>query len=165
LEVSSDLTSHLGDDWDLEGSNQGHTKSGWDGVGHLVEHRTLVELEVVTRCKESFDLLEVEFTFADHITEGLSDGFHAEWQHAEVLIFVFQVDVSFGNVRKGSLNGLKFLPQVLQFNEWARSLDASWRSDQDVFKVQFSPVSLGAQEFLEKSVQVLDGHTNGKQVL
>jgi len=130
-----------------------------------VEKGALVELEVVTRFKESFDLLEVEFAFTDHITEGLSDGFHAEWQHAEVLIFVFQVDVSFGRVRKGSFDGLKFLPQVLQFDEWAGSLDASWRSVQDVFKVEFGPVSLGTQEFLEKSVQVLDGHTNGKQVL
>ena len=165
MEVSSDLTSHLSDSWDLEGSNQRHTKSGWDGVGHLVEERTLVELEVVARFEESLNLLEVEFTFTDHITEGFSDGFHAEWQHAEVLIFVFQVDVSFGTVGKGSLDGLKFLPQVLQFDEWAGSLDASWRSDQDVFKVEFSPVSLGTQEFHEKSVQVLDGHTNGKQVL
>jgi hypothetical protein len=165
LEVSSDLTSHLSDGWDLEGSNQWHTKSGWDSVGHLVEERSLVELEVVTRFEESLNLLEVEFTFTDHITEGLSDGFHAEWQHTEVLVFVFQVDVSFGSVGKGSLDGLKFLPQVLQFDEWAGSLDASWRSDQDVFKVEFSPVSLGTQEFHEKSVQVLDGNTNGKQVL
>jgi len=165
LEVSSDLTSHLSDGWDLEGSNQGQTKSGWDLVGHLMENGALVELEVVTRLKESFDLLEVDFTFTDHITEGFSDGFHAEWQHAEVLVFVFQVNVSLGTVGKGSLDGLKFLPQILQFDEWAGSLDASWRSDQDVFKVEFGPVTLGSQEFHEKSVQVLDGHTNGKQML
>jgi len=126
LEFSSDLTSNLSNGWDLEGGNQWKTKGGWDLEGHLVEEGSLEELEVVARFKESLDLLEVDSAVSEHISEGFGDGFHAEWQHAEVLILVFQIDVSFRTVGEGSLDGLEFLPQVLEFVEWAGGLEAPW---------------------------------------
>jgi hypothetical protein len=166
FKLSADSTSHLHDSWDLEGGDQGHTKSGGDLVGHLVKDGSLVELEVVARFKELLDFSDVDVSFiVDHVAQGFADGLKVERQHAEFLILVFQVDVSFRAVGEGSLNGLQFLPQVLQLVEWAVGGGASRRSDQDVFKVHLTPETLVSKILVEKAVDVLDGQTNGEQVL